>query len=138
MPGMAEARQYRILLVDDEGDIAFIMREYLKRQGYEVDAFTSPAKALAAFRAGTYHLVLIDVRMPEMDGFALYERLRQVDESVRACFLTALDMDMAAQFRERHRGIPADCYLVKPIAFPHLLKAINIQLDDLAPVKRNP
>lgn len=138
MPGMAEARQYRILLVDDEGDIAFILREYLERQGYAVDAFTSPARALAAFKAGAYHLVLIDVRMPEMDGFALYERLRQMDEDIRVCFLTALDTDMAAQFRERHKDIPADCYLVKPIAFPHLLKAIGIQLGSLAPVRRSP
>jgi two-component system CheB/CheR fusion protein len=64
----------RILIVDDESDITTALKMYLKVQGFQVDAFTDPANALAQFKAGFYHLLILDIKMPEMNGFELYKK----------------------------------------------------------------
>jgi DNA-binding NtrC family response regulator len=63
----------KILIVDDEPDITIALKMYLELQGFHVDAFTNPANALAQFKAGFYHLLILDIKMPEMNGFELYK-----------------------------------------------------------------
>ena len=59
----------RILIVDDESDITTALKMYLELQGFQIDAFTNPADALTQFKAGFYHLLILDIKMPEMNGF---------------------------------------------------------------------
>src|SRR5919108_2450798 len=73
----------RILVVDDERDITLTLQLGLEAGGFDVDAFTDPELALSDFRPSLYDLVLIDIMMPEMDGFALYEQLKKVDSNVK-------------------------------------------------------
>jgi DNA-binding response OmpR family regulator len=69
----------RILVVDDEPDITFTLQSGLEDGGFDVDAFTDPELALSSFKPGLYDLIIIDIMMPKMDGFDLYERLKTVE-----------------------------------------------------------
>jgi DNA-binding response OmpR family regulator len=64
----------RILLVDDEPDVIFTFKKGLESHGFVVDAFNDPVLALSNFKPGTYDLLLLDVKMPQMNGFELYEK----------------------------------------------------------------
>jgi DNA-binding response OmpR family regulator len=87
------AKKKRILLVDDEPDIIFTLRTSLEESGlFQVDTFHDSVSALSRFKAGTYDLALLDIRMPEMDGFELYRKLREIDIKLKVCFLTAADL----------------------------------------------
>jgi two-component system, OmpR family, response regulator ChvI len=83
----------RILVVDDEPDITLTLEAGLKFVGlFDVDTFNDPEAALKSFKPDSYSLVLIDIMMPKMDGFQLYENLKKIDPDVKACFLTASEM----------------------------------------------
>jgi DNA-binding response OmpR family regulator len=82
----------RVLIVDDEPDINLTFKTGLEANGFEVDAFSDPVLALSNFKSGVYDLLLLDVRMPQINGFELYEKLRKIDSNVKACFITAHDV----------------------------------------------
>src|SRR5919108_4490469 len=73
----------RILVVDDEPDIASIFKISLEYNGFEVDAYNDPILALSNFKAGLYALLLLDVRMPGMTGFELYKEIMKIDNKVK-------------------------------------------------------
>jgi CheY-like chemotaxis protein len=81
--------EQRILLVDDEQDILLIFKLILVREGFRVYSFDNPLDALASFKSGLYDLVILDIKMPKMDGFQLYEEMKKIDCSVKVCFITA-------------------------------------------------
>jgi two-component SAPR family response regulator len=81
----------RVLVLDDEPDINLTFKTGLEANGFEVDAFSDPVLALSNFKSGVHDLLLLDVRMPQINGFELYEKLRKIDSNVRACFITAHD-----------------------------------------------
>lgn len=85
-------RGNKILLVDDEEDIIWVLRRGLELQGFDVDAYTSPKEALTFFKPNTYHLAILDIRMPGMNGFMLYRKLKEQDPSLGACFLSAFEI----------------------------------------------
>jgi CheY-like chemotaxis protein len=64
----------RILLVDDEYDVILVTKVVLEKNGFKVDSFTDASEALENFTTGLYDLVILDVKMPEMDGFYLYDK----------------------------------------------------------------
>ena len=79
-----------ILFIDDEKDITFTIKIILEQTGlFFVDSFNDPDLALKRFKPNFYALVLIDIMMPKMDGFELYEQLKKIDPDVKVCFLTA-------------------------------------------------
>ena len=82
----------RILIVDDEMDITTVYTLGLQDNGFKVDAFNDPLQALSDFKSGTYDFVLIDYKMPKMDGFKLYHEIRKIDDRVKICFITAFDV----------------------------------------------
>jgi CheY-like chemotaxis protein len=82
----------RVLVVDDEPDINLTFKTGLEANGFVVDAFSDPVLALSNFKPGVYDLLLLDVRMPQINGFELYEKLRKIDSNVKACFITAHDV----------------------------------------------
>ena len=79
----------RILVVDDEHDITLTLQLGLEAGGFDVDTFNDSEVALSSFKPSLYDLVLIDIMMPKIDGFALYQELKKVDPNVKVSFLTA-------------------------------------------------
>ena len=118
----------RILVVDDEPDIASIFKISLEYNGFEVDAYNDPILALSNFKAGLYALLLLDVRMPRMTGFELYKEIMKIDNKVKVCFLTAYDLSYD-EFRRLFPTLNVKCFLRKPILIPDLVKRIDLELQ---------
>ena len=116
----------RILVVDDEYDTNLTLKVVLEESGFKVDSFTDPLAALQNFKTGVYDLALIDVRMPVMNGFGLYNEIRQLDIKVKICFLTAADDIYYETFRKQaYPNYDENCILRKPIENELLIKQIQ-------------
>jgi CheY-like chemotaxis protein len=119
----------RILVVDNEPDITVTLQVGLEEGGFDVDAFTDPLLALKSFKPNFYDLVLIDIVMPKIDGFELYERLKKVDPDVKVYFLTASEM-YHEEFRDvEHCALNKDLFLRKPISTDDLIREINNRIN---------
>ena len=125
----SQGTKRRILVVDNEPDITVTLQVGLEEGGFDVDAFTDPLLALKSFKPNFYDLVLIDIVMPKIDGFALYERLKKVDYAVKVCFLTASEM-YHEEFRNvEHCALDKDLFLQKPISTDDLIREINNKIN---------
>ena len=67
----------KIMVVDDEDDLIFLLQILLEQKGFKVNAFTDPLLALQSFKAGIYDLAILDIKLPSLDGFDLYERMKR-------------------------------------------------------------
>jgi two-component system, OmpR family, response regulator ChvI len=117
----------RIMVVDDESDIASIFKLSLENNGFEVEAYEDPVTALSNFKAGFYALLLLDIKMPRMTGFELYKEIIKIDNKVKVCFLTAYDLSYD-EFRQQLPALNLKCLLRKPILIPDLVKRIDLEL----------
>lgn len=108
---------YRILIVDDENALQNMVTEMLTRGGYETDSALSCAQAMERFRTGNPDAVLLDVNLPDGDGFSLFGQLREIRD-VPVLFLSARDEDAD---RLRGLGLGADDYITKPFLPQELL-----------------
>jgi len=114
----------KILLVDDEPDITFTIKSILNDNGFYIDTFTDPIKALKSYRSNFYDLVILDIKMPKMDGFQLYVEIREKDPKVKICFLTAIAIfneDFRKVLSEFSKTIDIECFIQKPITNDDLL-----------------
>ncbi len=113
-----------ILLVDDEHDNNSIFTIGLQDAGFEVDSYIDPEMALAAFKSDYYDLVLLDIKMPKMNGYELYEKLKKIDDKVKVCFLTASE-----RYKEEHRpsflSSGSTSFVTKPITVDDLVRKVN-------------
>ena len=78
--------------MDDESDIIYAIRNILEDNGFQIDSFNDPLTALKSYRSNFYDLVILDIKMPQMDGFELYNKIREKDPKVKICFLTASEL----------------------------------------------
>jgi two-component system catabolic regulation response regulator CreB/two-component system response regulator ChvI len=122
----------RIMLVDDEPDIILGFKIGLEDNGFIVDAFNDPELALSNFKAGSYDLLLLDIRMPKMDGFDLYNEMRKIDNKVSVCFMTAFDELYLEQFKKRFPTMDPRCFVQKPITIDDLIKDVKTKLNSAA------
>jgi two-component system, OmpR family, response regulator ChvI len=120
----------RILVVDDEPDISLTLKAGLERVGlFNVDMFNDPELALSSFKPGLYALVLIDVLMPKLSGFELYEQLKKIDPGVKVCFLTASEMYHKEARVKYHCAFNMDLFLQKPISIDDLVMEVNRKIN---------
>jgi len=111
----------RVLVVDDDEDIRALLRLILERGGYEVDEQSDGRAALRAFHTGRHDLVVLDVTMPDLDGWEVLDRIRDLSE-VPVLMLTAHDSET-----DRVRGLRAgaDDYVAKPFDRDELIARIE-------------
>ena len=111
--------------MDDEYDISSVMKLVLEENGFKVDSFTDAFEALENFSTGLYDLAIVDVIMPEMDGFGLYENIKKLDDKVIVCFLTATHDAYYETLKKNYPTINENCIIHKPVDNESLLGQIN-------------
>ena len=123
----------RILIIDDEPDITLAFKKSLRDKGFEqVETVNDPILALKNFKAGLYDLLIIDIVMPEMDGFELYEEIRKIDNKVKVCFITAFEVNyqaLRAVFPAASTTDDIGCFIRKPVDMDDLVKRINAEIQ---------
>ena len=122
----------RILIIDDEPDTTLAFEKSLRDKGFiTVDTVNDPLLALSSFKAGSYDLLIIDIVMPQMDGFNLYEEIRKLDDRVKVCFITAFDINyraLRAVFPNANSIEDIDCFIKKPVSVEDLVEHIEGEL----------
>ena len=79
----------KILIIDDDKDITNLFSIFLEYNGYSVNAYTNPLEAINNFRKNSHDLIILDLKMPMMDGMTLYHKIKEIDSNVIICFTTA-------------------------------------------------
>jgi CheY-like chemotaxis protein len=128
-------RRSKILIVDDEPDISYTLKNVLEQQqqlvqentGYEVTVFNDPVIALSNFQAGLYDLLLLDIRMPNMNGFELHYKIQKIDDKVKVCYISAYELDYI-RLRETFPSLKTDCLIKKPVDIDDLVKRVKAEL----------
>jgi len=118
-------KKANILYVEDDEALSFVTRDHLEISGYEVHHCTTGDTGKDAFAAGEFDLCLLDIMLPNMDGYALAEHIRKHDASVPILFLTAksLKEDRLKGFRKG-----GDDYITKPYSIEELVMKIEVFL----------
>ena len=126
---MQNKTKKRVLIVDDDPDILAVYKQGLEDYGlFEVETFADPEETLSNFRSGLYDCLLIDIRMPKMDGFQLYDRMKDIDNKVKVCFITAYEVNYEA-LRKVFPTLGLECFIQKPIELSQLVRKINAELE---------
>ena len=87
--------------------------------------YTSPLLALSDFKPGFYDLVVLDIKMPQMDGFELYKELKKKDNRVKICFLTASEMYYEKFRKQEYESMDKNLFIRKPISNEDLVEKLN-------------
>ena len=121
-------RSNMILVVDDEPDANMTLKTLLEENGFETNAYTDPVSALAGFKPGKFDLLLLDIKMPKIGGFELYQKMKEIDKEVKVCFVTASEL-FYEEFRD-NREIDEKYFILKPMKNEEMMKRINNILDE--------
>jgi DNA-binding response OmpR family regulator len=120
----------KILIIDDDKDITNLFSIFLEYNGYSVDAYTNPIEAINNFRKNSHDLIILDLKMPKMDGMTLYLKIKEIDDKVIICFTTA-NINYIKKIQKLINDIEKiDLY--KPV----LLKDLKNKIDSLLLVSR--
>jgi len=112
----------KILLAEDDSNLGILLNNYLRAKEYETSLFVNGTLALKAFSDENYHLCILDIMMPEMDGLTLAKEIRKINPAIPIIFLTAKSQkeDVLEGFRTG-----ADDYITKPFSMEELLYRIQ-------------
>lgn len=118
---------HKILVVDDEEDIIFTVKTILTDAGFYVDAFTNPSLAFKMFRPEEYEIIILDIKMPGLNGFELYMKMLEKDSSIKVLFLTAVnEFSVYAKYKSNVSPMLGKrYYLQKPVDFTKLLQRVD-------------
>ena len=116
----------RVLIIDDDKDVGNLFKIYLEQSGeYQIDAYTDPVDALYYFKKDLYDLVLLDLKMPQIDGISMYQQLKKVDNNTSICLITA-DIVNLEQLKTKIPNI--EKYVIYK---PTLLRNLKDKIDSL-------
>lgn len=115
----------RLLIVDDELLIRDLLYDYFKSRDYDITVADSGRGALAQMEDNRFDTIILDLKMPDMDGLELAARIRAADQSVPIIFMTGYpSMDTAIEALRKH----ADDYFIKPFNLKQMNKAVETAL----------
>jgi|ERR687892_2221207 DNA-binding response OmpR family regulator len=120
----------RIMVVDDESDLTLFFSMSLEYHGFKVEVFNNPGEALSNFKPDYYDLVVLDIKMPEMDGFELYNEIQEIDSKAKVCFLTASELYYEEFRKKEYNALDKNLFIRKPIANEELVKEISRLIEN--------
>jgi CheY-like chemotaxis protein len=126
----------RILIVDDESDVSLTFKVGLEgyyyqdneRRIFKVHTYNNPVLALSEFKTHFYDLMLVDVYMPDMNGFQLCEKILELDANIKVCFMSSAEINIQA-LREIYPKLSFGCFIKKPVTIEYLVKRLLAELD---------
>ena len=113
------------MIIDDDKDITNLFATFLEYNDYIVDAYTNPLEAFNHFRKNSHDLIILDLKMPMMDGMTLYRKIKEIDDKIIICLTTA-DINYIEELRKGIIDIDK-IVLYKPV----LLKDLKNKIDSL-------
>jgi two-component system, OmpR family, response regulator ChvI len=125
MDNQKSRRKKRILLVDDEPDLCMIYQIVLQDAGYECISYTDPVKAMQEFRPNYYGLILLDIKMPILNGFELCKKIIELDKTVQIAFITASEVYYENAREKYYPELDNINYIQKPIGNQELIQILN-------------
>ena len=117
----------RILLVDDDKDTLQTFKIWLELNDFDVYTYSNPLNALSEFRRDYFDLILLDIRMPEMTGFELYQEIVNIDPDIRICFITSFEL-YYTNLKEIYPILKNYRFLQKPVSMKKLLALVSQHL----------
>ena len=126
----------RILIIDDDPDVTTTFKVGIENSNnytddnkrVEVYTYNDPLTTLSEFESNFYDLVLIDINLPNMNGFQLCEKILHFDINVRVCFMSTGEINREA-LREIYPALSLGCFIRKPVSIDYLVKRIKSELD---------
>ena len=122
----------KILLVDNEADITFALENALEDYGFSLDSFNDSMLALNSYKRNFYDLIILDIKMPNMDGFELFNKIKEKDPKVKICFLTASELFYEEYRKKRYvlgEKLGEEYFIQKPIKTDDLVQKINALMN---------
>jgi DNA-binding NtrC family response regulator len=114
----------RIMIVDDDNDCTYTIKIVLERYGFKVYSYNNAYLALDAYKSNFYDLVILDIILPEMNGFQLYREIKKIDKRVKVCFLSAGQL-LYGIYSDVFSKIDASYFIRKPIENQSLVQKIE-------------
>jgi CheY-like chemotaxis protein len=90
-----------------------------------VDTFNDPQEALSNYKPGFYDLIILDIKMPKMDGFELYDEIKKKDHKAKVCFLTASELYYEEFRKKEYYALDRNLFIRKPISNEELLREVS-------------
>jgi DNA-binding response OmpR family regulator len=125
----------RILIIDNDPDTTFTFKRAFEEANqisgnkiFHVDAFSDPHVALSEFKPNFYDLMLIDINMPEMNGFDFCVKVFEVDMNPRICFMSSGLINQEA-LREQYPSLSIGCFIKKPVTMDELVRRVKTELE---------
>ena len=130
----------KILVVDDEPDVTLTFKVGLEGYHYgnhddnndktrfEAYTYNDPIAALLEFKPHFYDLMLVDVYMPDINGFQLCEKILELDVNIKVCFISAAEINIEA-LREVYPKVSFGCFIKKPVSIEYLVKRLLAEFD---------
>lgn len=115
----------RILVIDDDEDVCSVIKDFLESEGYQVTILRDPGKAVDTVKTGHYHLVLLDLIMPKINGQTLLKQLKKADSDICVIILTAYPTIESAIETLKNNAFD---YVKKPIVFEDFKKIVDAAL----------
>ena len=117
----------KLMAVDDDFDITFTLKRSFEKRGFSIDIYNDPIEALANFKPNYYDLLLLDVKMPKMNGFELYQEINKMDRDAKVCFFTAYEA-LYDSLRKQFPNLNTGWLIGKPISVSDLIRKINEEI----------
>jgi CheY-like chemotaxis protein len=135
LPG-AESRgkktKPRILVVDDDPEVTESFSLVLEDSGlYQVTKYTDPLLALSNFMPNAFDLVLLDIKMPKIDSFELYNKMKKMDGNLKVCFIGTYDNKESHEaLKNQFPSFEPECFMPKEVEIKDLIRRLNAHLED--------
>jgi two-component system catabolic regulation response regulator CreB/two-component system response regulator ChvI len=121
---MTKINKNKILVVDYEHDSNLLLKTILERNGFIVDCFDDPFVAMENFRCNLFSLIILNIKLPKLNGFQLYREIRKKDKKVKVCFVTDGEMYYGV-YTDIFNSLDENSFIRKPINYDNLLEHLS-------------